>query len=407
MSEPKANREAVAENQLIVCCAQTFIPTAQFEKVKELLERTLDWEYIQRIAARNGVLSLIARNLDKHFRESIPDDVSFTLREHNNANLQRNLFLTSNLIEVAELFETNGIPVLPFKGPLLAAQAYGDLSYRTYGDLDILVQPKDLEAAVNLLQGKGYTALSSIGWLNKTNWNVSSRKDIYFRSADGQINLELHWKLSGSHFALPFEMDRLWERLETIDIGGSELRTLRFDDLLIYLCMHGSRHSWERFAWVCDINELLRAQETVDWDQLLMKARALGCENVLGLGLYLIHRFFGRNFEFQGWEKILSDRVFIDLAEEIRSKLFSDQPVPFEIGDRYLYHLKLKENRLDRSKLHLHYALWYLRIIFTPKETDRSVFHFPPWLQPLYYVMRPLRLLYTYKMKPKKAADRN
>jgi hypothetical protein len=96
--------------------------------------------------------------------------------------------------------------------------------------------------------------------------------------------------------------------------------------------------------------------------------------------------------------------MFITCARRIRSQLFTEHHSVMKIGDRYAYHLKLKEDRRDKWKLHFHYILRYLTIIFTPKTTDTNLFHLPRALEPLYYVMRPLRLFYNYAMKSKKTS---
>ncbi len=45
---------------------------------------------------------------------------------------------------------------MPFKGVVLGASAYGDITARTAGDLDILVYYQDLLRATALLKERGY-----------------------------------------------------------------------------------------------------------------------------------------------------------------------------------------------------------------------------------------------------------
>ncbi|NOT46199.1 MAG: nucleotidyltransferase family protein [Acidobacteria bacterium] len=387
------------ENQLLIECSQSLRNSARTDKISRFLEHTLDWKYILAVSRKNAVFPLVGRNLIQNFSHSLPSATRDVLNKHLHAQSQRNMFLTGKLLEIVKAFEASDVSILPFKGPLLAVQAYGDLSARQYVDLDILVQPKQLDAAIRLLQDEGYTPISNISWLNRSNWHLRDKKDIYFRSSDGLVNVELHWKLSGSHFALPFEMNGLWARLENFCLANVNLKTLPFDDLLIYLCLHGSRHGWEQFGWICDVNELIGSRRVIDWERLIEKARQLGCENVLGLGLYLVHSFFDREFSFREWQKVKSDQMFVTFAQRIHSQLFTESRVVMGLGDRYAYHLKLKEDRRDKWKLHLHYILWYLRIIFTPRTIDTNIFNFPRRLEPLYYLMRPLRLFYNYALR--------
>ena len=104
-------------------------------------------------------------------------------------------------------------------------------------------------------------------------------------------------------------------------VSSGSRSSLSFNDLLIYLCLHGSRHGWERLAWVCDINELIRSRQDIDWDLLFTESKRLGCENVVVLGLRLIREFFGFNIPAGDWKKINGDNKLYDsMIDEIRDE---------------------------------------------------------------------------------------
>ena len=387
------------EIDLIIDCCRTVIPAPVTARISSTLDGPIDWKFTLNVAQRNAVLPLFGSNLIRGFSDQLPADITSILKTDRTRHLQHNLFLTGKLIELVKFFEANGIKLLPFKGPILAIEAYGDPSLRKFNDLDVLVQPKQFKKAVALLTDNGWEPMTSVSWLTERNWNISRKKDIYFVDRERNVNLELHWKLSGSHFGLPREMNGLWERLGSIELAGTELSTLRFNDLLIYLCLHGSRHSWERFGWICDIHQLIRSKETIDWDRLYIESGKLGCENVVALGLKLICDFFGFEVHDQGWKKVLGDPIFEEMSREIKGRLFSADSISVHITERYLNHLKLKERFFDRFKIHYHYLTWYSRIIITPNEIDRNVIALPRALHPVYYVTRPLRLIYNYFLR--------
>lgn len=384
------------ESQLIISLSQTRITAPCLDVVGNLLQQDLDWDYLSGITARNAVFPIFARNLLTHFSDLLPDEIRTSFDQRFRHHRHQNMFWTSKLIEIVQLLKENNIPAIPFKGPLLAMQAYGDVALRKYGDLDVLVQPKHFYNALEILKSRGYVAVTELNWLNRNDWYISRKKDIYLTNQERTVNLELHWKLSGSHFSLPIEMSRLWENPERVLVAGTELNTLKFNDLLIYLCLHGSRHSWERFGWICDAHELIRSKDEINWEEITQQAKRLGCENILELALRLLNDYFGLETDIANWENIKSDkRMEADLSD-IRQRLFSPERITVKIGERYQYHLKLKERRLDKLKLHIHYILWYLKIILKPNELDHNLFNLPGFLAPLYYVMRPFRLFYTF-----------
>jgi hypothetical protein len=177
---------------------------------------------------------------------------------------------------------------------------------------------------------------------------------------------------------------------------------------LIYLCLHGGRHVWERLSWICDINEMISSREDIDWEQINKEAKRLRCEKALGLGLYLVNEFFGRRSPVLEWQSNKNNELFKELTLQIRDRLFSEEPNFAEINDRgwfleeKLFQLKLKERLWDKLKVHIYFNDYYLRQIFSPNEADKDLLPLPPWLSPIYYVTRPLRLLYTYVINFKK-----
>ncbi len=72
-------------------------------------------------------------------------------------------------------------------------------------------------------------------------------------------------------------------------VRGTEMKTLSADDLLFSLCVHGSRHLWERLGWICDIAELITRHE-INWPALLQRAAATDSERMFLLGLHLAHK---------------------------------------------------------------------------------------------------------------------
>lgn len=397
-----------SENQLIIECSQTDVTALKADKINGFLRQPLDWEYVLETAQRNCVLPLVSWNLTRKFDGFLSPEIKNRLDAYFQNQTRNNMFLTAKLIEIIKLFDANDIPVLPFKGPVLTMQFYENIALRLFGDLDVLVQIKHVERAIKLLEENGYEPLSGINWLKKNNLDIN-HKDIKFLHKENQLLLEMHWKLSNSYFALPLEMHRLWNDVETFNFGGMKVKNLSFNDLLIYLCLHGGRHRWERLSWICDINEMIGSREDIEWEQISKEAKRLGCEKPLGLGLYLINEFFGRQTPVLEWQKNKNNELFKELTQEIRGRLFNDAPDSVEIKNRawfleeQLFHLKLKDGFWDKLKLHIYHNDIYLKQIFSPNEADEESLRLPSWLSPLYYVTRPARLFFRYVVKFRKS----
>src|SRR5829696_1965171 len=127
------------EIELIVECSRTRIDAKRHSSISMLVHSSLDWDYIFNVSVRNAVLPIISWNLLEHFSDLLPTDIKKTISVGYREHVQRNMYLSAKLLEIVKLFNAHSIPLIPFKGPSLAVQAYSNLSLRRYGDLDILV----------------------------------------------------------------------------------------------------------------------------------------------------------------------------------------------------------------------------------------------------------------------------
>jgi len=100
--------------------------------------------------------SPLYRSLSRNAPELVSKANLERLRGDFRSNVQRNLLLTAELLRLLDLFAVHGIAAAPFKGPVLAASAYEDLSLRQFSDLDVLVNRRDILKAEGLLASQGY-----------------------------------------------------------------------------------------------------------------------------------------------------------------------------------------------------------------------------------------------------------
>lgn len=385
------------EAQLILACARTVIRSRERKQIADLLRLDLDWDYLIEKAKQNFVTPLLCRNLLNDFAELLPCAAAARLERYLQQHTWHNLRQTGELLELLKLLEAHDIPVLAFKGPTLAISAYGDLALRQFGDLDVLVQKQDVERAINLFVERGYqqVALSPSALKHK-------QKDIALVSRDGQVRLELHWRLSRIYFSFALDQKRnarqMWKRLEPVRVAGADVHTMPTPDLLLYLCLHGSKHRWERLLWICDIAELIGAHPELDWTTLLRTARKLGCERVLALGLLLAQELLGAAPPPHVVAQLAASKNLLAIVAGARQALFEEPCATKNIFDKQRYRLLLKERWSDKARLGATYSRLYLRLAFRPNEKDRELLPVPKYLSFVHYLVRPVRLSVEYSL---------
>jgi putative nucleotidyltransferase-like protein len=397
MVKPQASAEADyrPEIELLLCCARTHVGPQVAGRINTLLGGRLDWDYLLRMLLAHGVMPLFHRNVAAVFPETLPKAVIDQTREYFRTHVQRNLFLTGELLRLLRLLTEHGIAALPYKGPVLAASVYGDVSLRDFSDLDILVQKKDILKSRELLISEGYrprvplTADQQVARLRSRN-----RKDFAFIS-EGSVKVELHWEIAGLAL-FPLEARRLWERVEHLPLGGTTVLNVAAEDLLLILCVHGAKHFFKRVEWICDIAELLAANPAIRWERVIEQATRLRTRRMLFLGLILANQLLDSKIPDQISRRISADRETKAIAGRVRRSLFSETDSASEMFKRHSHRISLREGFRDRMRLRAYYFGDYFRALVTPNEEDRGVLRLPELLHFLYYLLRPIRLVKLY-----------
>jgi len=193
------------------------------EELRELLRHDLDWKYLLATADRHCLIPLLYLHLNAAAPSLAPPHVMERLRRDNHENSRSNLFLTGELLKVVELLEENGVRAVSFKGPTLALRVYGDVGLRQFGDLDILVQRKDILKVKELLVSLGFKSTLE---LTSTQQAALLRFDCAYNFENRQgVMLDVHWNFVEQHFSIEMNADRLWDRVEPITIGDMQFMT--------------------------------------------------------------------------------------------------------------------------------------------------------------------------------------
>jgi hypothetical protein len=364
------------EDDLLLCCARSHIDSDTEGRMRGLLRREIDWKYIVEAGAAHGVKPLLCRNLAASCAESVPAVVVAQFRRYLQAHAFNNLFLTRELIRLLGLLEKEGISAIPWKGPVLAATAYGDIALRQFADLDILVRERDAIQAKDLLLSAKYRLQYQGSTENEAAYH-NARKVCELVREDGRIVVELHWAITSQTF--PFRLDpaSLWENIETVSLEGAPVCNLSPEDLLLVLCVHGAKHHWGKLMWISDIAEVLRTySHEIDWTWLTQRADSLGGARMLLLGLLLAHDLLGANLPDEILQRTQVHPTLPYLAAEVRSGLFSGGPLM--AVERPTFYIALREHARDRMRC----RFYLVYRMFAPRVQT--------WTLALLYIVRSM-----------------
>jgi Uncharacterised nucleotidyltransferase len=382
------------EAELLLLCSRIRLKPDKAQRARELLEEGIDWDYVTQQALYHGTIPLLFRNLSLFCPDRIPAATLNQFRDFSNGIACSNLRLTGELLSLLNLFRRYGIRALPIKGPALAATVYGNLALRQFTDLDILIPREDMVKAKELLIQQGYSPNLQLTASQESDYLKSHHDYKFIRAKDGLV-IEIQWGITERLFSFPLDFADLWNRCEKLSLAGVELLSLALEDLLLLLCVHGSKHRWEQLKWICDIAELVDAyRQKIDWGRVLDRARMLGGERMLLLGLFLASDLLRADLPAGVPKKMAAHPQIKCLSEKVNDGLFRQTSGPLRLADEPpFFYLKMRERLSDRLDLLWKYLPEYFLRTIVPNSKDSAFLELPPYLSISYYAIRPIRLL--------------
>jgi hypothetical protein len=267
------------ENELLLSVARREVPHVR---------QQLDWDYVVATARAHGLLPLLQKHLAT--ADLVPGYVLSRLKQETVSNTQSMLHLVGKQLRIYKLFRDHGIPIAIFKGALLAQMAYGEISLRQAGDIDLLINSRDFAQARLLLESLGYDMTPQLTAAQLAS-HLSNHCEIQFMRDEWFTVVDLHWDLAPRSFVFGVKADEVMSRLQSVSLVGTTVQTFGAEDLLLYQAMHGAKHLWRRLEWIASLAESLRATPEVDWDTLINRAASARATRMLALGLRLVEQF--------------------------------------------------------------------------------------------------------------------
>jgi hypothetical protein len=385
------NETACPEKRLLVCCARLRMQRGIAEEIREIVKRPLDWDYLLHGAAENSVMPLLGRHLPALASDIVASERIERLKGACRANTMRCLLLTGELIKVLNQFRAQGIPAIPYKGPVLAAQAYGDIALREYEDLDLIICQRDLGKAHDVMLGLGYRA--RFPWIHSSGYagaTASLAPGEYNYVDDARrIIVELHTESTLRHFPIAPDLGELSQRLVSVSLSGHPVMTFSAEDGLSALCIHGAKDIWERISWVADISELVQAGAGLDWDAVWKRAEGYRAERMVSLGLALAAGLLDAPLPVDVRSRVQKDEVATAIATELGKMLLQRRPLHLSGAARFRFRRRMIAGALAGWR-------YSMRLAMAPAEEDWEMMRLPRVLAPLYIALRPLRLLQKY-----------
>jgi hypothetical protein len=359
--------------------------TVDGARVSALAEQVADWDRLIEAAEYHGLAAALCQLVAGTCPDCVPEDVADRLRSIYSDSARHNLILTSQLFALLDAFAAQGVAVVPMKGPVLAELLYPDPVLRPSSDLDFLVRKQDVANAVGVLAREEYTLDDYMARLPNhilmgLNWELIFHHE---RLAD----VDLHWQTGPADHPFCIDTKILWRSLGRHQFAGREILSLSPEALLLFLCVHGTKHMWSRLQWLGDVARLLRAP--LDWQAVLDISEEAKCIRPMLLGLLLAHELLEATVPESLLERARTVRAVQSRARQVTLRLMQltlREPQSLELT---VFNAGMGERTWDKTR---HYAA----LLKAPTDQELKLFLLPKELFFLYYPVRAARLALKY-----------
>jgi hypothetical protein len=268
-----------------------------------------DWTRLERLAAHHAVVPIVYRAVEAR-ASSVPRDVLRRLWLGYRATVLRNRAVAELTADLARRLSAASVSGILLKGAALVRTLYADPGLRHVGDVDLLLDERDVPRVASLLDVMGFRRF---GRPLRKEWPTCEFHDVYVRDRDRSIPVELHWRLFEDYLPYVFDLAEVWRRALPV-AGLPGMLTMAPEHELAHLCLHLERHAlvyrsliarpdWlgllvmprglGRLAWLYDVALYLRRRgDALDWDRLVGDARRWAIDDRLRVVLELCERTF-------------------------------------------------------------------------------------------------------------------
>jgi hypothetical protein len=345
------------------------------------------WDQVIDLAERHAVLPLVHRYLSLECPAVVPAEAMAKMRTQWQLIALYNRHLTAELVRLMGLMKAAGIEAVTFKGPVLAAMAYGSTDLRQFVDLDILVHQEDLPRVAEILTAEGYLS-PHIRREGLATGYFQECEDAFF-AARGMGAVDVHWKITPRSFRFAPAEESFWQRAQPVELEFGAVTAISPEDSLLYICVHAAKHGWVKLGSICDVAETIRARPAIDLMAMLDEATSLGSRRMFLTGILLAHELVGAEAPDDVVAIARRSGAVESLSKRVASQLFSGAGAGQSRFDPWMVPIRSIESMRARMN-------YIVRRMLAPTMGDYELVRLPKLLFPLYWVIRPFRMAVQY-----------
>ncbi|WP_067466949.1 nucleotidyltransferase family protein [Nocardia amamiensis] len=275
--------------RLLVHAALAAPTESERAELTELAHRITDWTAFFELAQLNATVPLVRHSLLAAGVFSLVPPLTRVrfdaVTERIGAANDRRL---AGAVDLLRRFDERGVRCVVLKGMLFATEIYHDPRYKRMNDLDILVEPEQVDAVIEIYRELGLFATSELLGKEPKVRTERSHHLPSFVSRDGSLVVGTHWGLITPLAPYTVDYAAIWKRVRRIAFHGVPAWAMAHEDNLHHLGIHLPYYK-TGVRELGDIWNLARYAD-LDYDLLADEIAAAGSERLMYHALSLAHR---------------------------------------------------------------------------------------------------------------------
>ena len=246
-----------------------------------------EWAELPALAHRHGLSAVLPGFLAG--RPDAPADVVDSVAQLGRQRGALALRGAAQLRQLTETLTAHGIATVALKGPALSLWLYGDVGFRRFADLDLLVEPEQVPVALQSLREQGY--LLPEGMSAGTAAAIFDDLGAWPLSRAGSLPIDLHWRVAQRRFAAGLTTMDVIEARVPLEALGPGVAIPSPTHIAVLTLSHAAKHLWCTLEMLLAIATLLR-RDDIDWSVVVATAKAGHGWRGAAAGMSLASRLF-------------------------------------------------------------------------------------------------------------------
>jgi hypothetical protein len=308
------------ERQLILICTKSILTEDDIKKVISIMNSNPDWKEILYQGTIHRVLNIMFYNLKKlQILDKVDDEILKIMKTQYTVYKERNTRYYEEIKLICSALNKNNIRAAILKGNYLSKFVYPTFETRSFNDLDFLIDIKDANKIVEILESIGYIQ----GDLDKNTGEIipgTPQQKRMHRIATHELmeclkktdhpftpviqvdlNFDILW---GGNCPYKINSAELLGKAREIDMLGEKAYVLDFEDFLIQLACHLYKEA-ALIHWITDLRDLKlykfsdimiyinKFSDQINWDKLIKTSQQYGIEKIMYFVFYYINLIYG------------------------------------------------------------------------------------------------------------------